>query len=39
MKKISILAFVVFFIAVLTGCGVKDVKSVVEEKVSVYDTI
>ena len=38
MKKISILAFVVFFIAVLTGCGVKDVKSVVKEKVSVYDT-
>ena len=38
MRKISILVFAGVFIAALTGCGVKDVKSVVKEKVSVYDT-
>jgi hypothetical protein len=38
MRKISILAYTIVFIAVLTGCGVKDVESIAKEKVSVYDT-
>lgn len=38
MRKISILTFIIVFITVLTGCGVKDAESVAKEKVSVYDT-
>ena len=38
MRKMSILEVAIIFIAVLTGCGVKNVESTAKEKVSVYDT-
>ena len=38
MRKISILVFMIVFMSVLNGCGVKYTESVAKEKINVYDT-